>query len=122
MYEVRPEGTFHRVDSDTSLARAVSKAEAIATTNRRRYVVVEVKTIHVAEPGVVEVLPPKTGQRPPFGHGNMLISSDTFRAHEWETSQLGHGEYMCKNCKITNREAAVINAYECKPVSDDKGN
>ena len=58
MYEVRPEGTFHRVDSDTSLARAISKAEAIATTNKRRYVVVKVETVHVAEPGVVEVLPP----------------------------------------------------------------
>lgn len=50
MYEVRPENSIHRVDSDTSLARAVSKAEAIAKTNRRSYVVVEVKTVHVVEP------------------------------------------------------------------------
>lgn len=28
--------------------------------------------------------------------------------HEWIKSDLGHGEAMCKNCKMTNREAAVL--------------
>lgn len=50
MYEVRPEGTFLRVDHDQSLARAVSKAEQLAALNKRRYVVVQVVSVHVAEP------------------------------------------------------------------------
>lgn len=29
-------------------------------------------------------------------------------AHDWIPSTLGHGEVMCRNCKITNREAAVL--------------
>lgn len=52
MYEVRPEGSFLRVDSDTSLARAVSKAEQLAALNNRRYVVVQVVSVHVAEPNL----------------------------------------------------------------------
>ena len=28
--------------------------------------------------------------------------------HEWITSTLGHGEQMCRHCKVTNREAAAI--------------
>lgn len=28
--------------------------------------------------------------------------------HKWIKSTLGHGEAMCKNCFITNREAAVL--------------
>ena len=28
--------------------------------------------------------------------------------HDWIPSTLGHGETMCRNCKITNREAAVL--------------
>lgn len=28
--------------------------------------------------------------------------------HEWIKSPLGHGEAMCKNCLITNREAAIL--------------
>lgn len=50
MYEVRPEGTFLRVDHDQSLARAVSKAEQLAALNKRRYVVVQVVSVHIAEP------------------------------------------------------------------------
>lgn len=29
-------------------------------------------------------------------------------AHDWIKSTLGHGESMCRKCKITNREAAVL--------------
>jgi hypothetical protein len=29
-------------------------------------------------------------------------------AHDWTKSTLGHGESMCRRCKITNREAAVL--------------
>jgi len=28
--------------------------------------------------------------------------------HEWVRSTLGHGESMCKHCRMTNREAAVL--------------
>lgn len=30
------------------------------------------------------------------------------RQHDWVKSNLGHGESMCRNCLITNREAAVL--------------
>lgn len=29
-------------------------------------------------------------------------------AHDWVESRLGHGESMCRNCFITNREAAAL--------------
>jgi hypothetical protein len=29
--------------------------------------------------------------------------------HDWIKSNLGHGEQMCSRCRITNREAAVLN-------------
>lgn len=57
MYEVRPENSFHRVDSDTSLAGAIEKADNIARTNRRRYVVVQCKIVYVAEAAPVTELP-----------------------------------------------------------------
>jgi hypothetical protein len=44
------------------------------------------------------------------------------KLHEWVPSRLGHGESMCKNCLITNREAAVLGtlntctALEQKPT------
>ena len=28
--------------------------------------------------------------------------------HDWITSTLGHGETMCRRCRITNREAAAL--------------
>jgi len=31
------------------------------------------------------------------------------KSHEWITSQVGHGEQQCAHCRITNREAAVLN-------------
>lgn len=33
--------------------------------------------------------------------------------HAWVPSTLGHGERMCANCKITNREAAVLGEQFC---------
>lgn len=36
--------------------------------------------------------------------------------HEWVPSTLGHGETMCRFCKITNREAAAIGEYECSSI------
>lgn len=36
--------------------------------------------------------------------------------HNWVPSTLGHGEVMCTQCKITNREAACLGWLErCKP-------
>lgn len=32
--------------------------------------------------------------------------------HEWINSTLGHGEQMCRHCKVTNREAAAIGIME----------
>lgn len=32
----------------------------------------------------------------------------TMTTHDWIKSTLGHGETMCKHCRITNREAAVL--------------
>lgn len=29
-------------------------------------------------------------------------------AHDWVQSTLGHGDAMCRRCRITNREAAVL--------------
>ena len=37
--------------------------------------------------------------------------------HSWVPSSLGHGEAMCQYCRITNREAAVLNSYTCDKVS-----
>lgn len=68
MYEVRPEGTFLRVDCDTSLARAISKAEQIAALNGRRYVVVQIVSVHVAEPSAE----PMYIQR--YGRANRAVS------------------------------------------------
>ena len=28
--------------------------------------------------------------------------------HEWVLSTVGHGEYQCRHCQITNREAWAI--------------
>jgi len=44
--------------------------------------------------------------------------------HDWIKSPLGHGETMCRNCKVTNREAAVLGMDMCdhpaaKPRKDD---
>lgn len=33
--------------------------------------------------------------------------------HDWVPSMLGHGETMCRNCLVTNREAAVLGMNEC---------
>jgi hypothetical protein len=30
------------------------------------------------------------------------------RQHQWIPSPLGHGEFICLNCRITNREAAIL--------------
>jgi hypothetical protein len=38
--------------------------------------------------------------------------------HDWIPSTLGHGETMCRNCSITNREAAVLGTLnECDAPS-----
>lgn len=65
------------------------------------------------------------GQAPPYdydgrvhaalkGKGTIKMEGD-YRSsnkgkapHEWIPSTLGHGEVMCENCGITNREAAAI--------------
>jgi Lar family restriction alleviation protein len=40
------------------------------------------------------------------------------RQHVWEPSTLGHGETVCRNCKITNREAAVLGELnECNALT-----
>ncbi len=34
--------------------------------------------------------------------------------HDWIPSTLGHGDVMCRRCRVTNREAAVIGTLnEC---------
>jgi len=44
--------------------------------------------------------------------------------HDWAKSTLGHGEAMCRNCFMTNREAAVLgllNVCEAAPlVAEDR--
>ena len=35
--------------------------------------------------------------------------------HKWVRSTLGHGEFMCARCCVTNREAAVLGLIECDP-------
>lgn len=34
------------------------------------------------------------------------------QTHDWVKSTLGHGETMCRNCFITNREAAALGCLE----------
>lgn len=34
------------------------------------------------------------------------------RSHDWIKSTLGHGETMCRNCSITNREADVLGCLD----------
>jgi hypothetical protein len=37
--------------------------------------------------------------------------------HDWTESTLGHGELMCRRCRMTNREAAVLGElYACEPL------
>lgn len=36
------------------------------------------------------------------------IKESAPKLHVWVKSTLGHGEVMCQNCCITNREAAVL--------------
>ena len=33
--------------------------------------------------------------------------------HNWVRSTLGHGEFMCTKCYVTNREAAVLGKIFC---------
>lgn len=40
----------------------------------------------------------------------------TMANHEWIPSTLGHGDAMCRFCKITHREAAAIGQWECLSV------
>lgn len=40
----------------------------------------------------------------------------TMAKHDWIPSTLGHGDAMCRFCKITNREAAAIGQWECLSV------
>ncbi len=40
--------------------------------------------------------------------------------HIWIPSTLGHGETMCKNCLITNREAMVLCCLDkCEKVPEE---
>lgn len=44
------------------------------------------------------------------------------KSHRWIPSTLGHGETMCADCHMTNREAWVL-GDECKaPVKPPKNN
>jgi len=45
--------------------------------------------------------------RPGMGTQDPQGSTHT-KPHVWVPSRLGHGEVMCKNCLITNREAAAL--------------
>lgn len=37
--------------------------------------------------------------------------------HRWAKSKLGHGEFMCAKCFMTNREAAALGqTYKCEPI------
>lgn len=45
--------------------------------------------------------------------------------HDWVKSTLGHGETMCRRCKITNREAGVLgrmNECDVPPPPDETEN
>lgn len=50
----------------------------------------------------------------------MNLRDDT--THEWIISTLGHGELMCRNCRITNREAAALGKLTCDAPVKDKTN
>lgn len=46
-------------------------------------------------------------------------SKSTTIPHDWIASTLGHGETMCRVCKVTNREAAVIGiANHCETAME----
>ena len=36
----------------------------------------------------------------------------TTQQHDWTKSTLGHGETMCRNCFVTNREASVLGCLD----------
>ena len=39
------------------------------------------------------------------------------KKHNWVPSTLGHGETMCRDCWMTNREAAALRCTEvCEPL------
>ncbi len=40
--------------------------------------------------------------------------------HKWVPSRLGHGEQMCANCFVTNREAAVLGELNACPNPDSE--
>lgn len=42
-------------------------------------------------------------------------------SHDWIKSMLGHGETMCRNCFITNREATVLGRSDvCEAASSPR--
>ncbi len=52
--------------------------------------------------------------RPPNKEATRRAPGQEHRMHDWIPSTLGHGETMCRWCRVTNREAAVIGTLnEC---------
>lgn len=41
-----------------------------------------------------------------------IIDALTEGKHNWITSRLGHGNFQCTKCKITDLEAKAIGKYE----------
>ena len=41
--------------------------------------------------------------------------------HEWVNSTLGHGAKMCRRCRATDREAAVLGLTECPEPKKSRG-
>lgn len=86
MYEVRDESN-KIVAQSTSLARALSEADCMAKESASRFVVVQCKTVYVAEAAPVTELPNEPVYRQRYGKGNFIpfVGTVTARLKDWLT-------------------------------------
>lgn len=50
----------------------------------------------------------------------MTVYKERGWEHDWVASTLGHGERMCRRCKMTNRESWVLGRCQVPPAEKTK--